>query len=285
MMPHVRNLRYDRYEFNVWKAKVSLPIKDTTHIHSDIEVNFLLSGSMRYFLSGRFVTIHAGRLSAFWAGTPHHILSHSPGIECIWVNVPLSWFMQWDIAEPARRHLFAGNLLQEPDHSAATSFLDRALLERWVNDLRPRRPKALRRVVELEVEARLIRLSAQPTVPARDHDAGTTSARATQIEQVSAYIGEHYTDVESVAEIARAVGLHPNYLMHVFRKSTGMRLWDYVIHQRITHAQRLLMMSGLKVIDVALESGFGSVSRFHDAFRRLCGRTPRQYRAEFQKSR
>jgi len=34
----------------------------------------------------------------------------------------------------------------------------------------------------------------------------------------------------------------------------------------------------MKVVDVAFDSGFNSISRFNEAFRRACGCSPRQYR-------
>jgi transcriptional regulator GlxA family with amidase domain len=47
--------------------------------------------------------------------------------------------------------------------------------------------------------------------------------------------------------------------------------------QRITHARRMLATSEAKVLDVAMASGFGSVSQFYNVFRQICGQTPRDY--------
>ena len=45
------------------------------------------------------------------------------------------------------------------------------------------------------------------------------------------------------------------------------------------HAQRELVTSDAKVLAVALDAGFGSLSRFNAAFRAICGCSPRDYRA------
>ena len=50
----------------------------------------------------------------------------------------------------------------------------------------------------------------------------------------------------------------------------------------ISHAQRLLAISDQKVLAIALDSGFGSVSRFNAAFKEACGCSPHQYRAEYR---
>lgn len=86
----------------------------------------------------------------------------------------------------------------------------------------------------------------------------------------------------SVSEIADALELHPKYLMGLFRRLSGMTLLDYIAQQRVAYAQRLLATTSLKMIDVAMDSGFGSVCRFHAVFARLCGTTPRQYRARLR---
>ncbi len=78
--------------------------------------------------------------------------------------------------------------------------------------------------------------------------------------------------------MARAAGLHPHYAMTLFRDTIGTTIIDYVVQQRLAHAQRLLVTTDDRILDVALASGFHSLSRFNDAFRRACHCTPRDYR-------
>jgi AraC-like DNA-binding protein len=41
----------------------------------------------------------------------------------------------------------------------------------------------------------------------------------------------------------------------------------------------MLITSDAKILEVAMDSGFGSLSRFNAAFRQLCGCSPRSYRS------
>jgi len=84
----------------------------------------------------------------------------------------------------------------------------------------------------------------------------------------------------TIETIGREVGLHPNYAMSLFRKAFGTTLIDYLTQHRVSHAQRLLATTDQKIVDVALNSGFGSISRFNDAFRRACSCSPRDYRSQ-----
>ena len=52
---------------------------------------------------------------------------------------------------------------------------------------------------------------------------------------------------------------------------------------RVYHAQRLLSSTNSKIMDIALESGFGSLSRFNANFKEFCGVSPKAYRQSLQK--
>jgi transcriptional regulator GlxA family with amidase domain len=57
----------------------------------------------------------------------------------------------------------------------------------------------------------------------------------------------------------------------------------YVTRLRVSRAQQLLATSDDKVVDVALSSGFNSLSRFNDVFKKSCGSSPREYREHCRK--
>ena len=95
---------------------------------------------------------------------------------------------------------------------------------------------------------------------------------------MAAFIAENYTRKLTTDEIGRAVKLHPNYAMGLFKKTFGLSLIDYVTQHRISHVQRLLATTDVKIVEVALDSGFNSISRFNEAFKRACNCSPREYR-------
>jgi len=74
--------------------------------------------------------------------------------------------------------------------------------------------------------------------------------------------------------------LHPNYAMGLFKRGVGTTLVDYITKHRVSHAQRLLATTDIKIVEVALSSGFASMSRFNAAFRKECGCPPREYRRQ-----
>jgi AraC-like DNA-binding protein len=157
------------------------------------------------------------------------------------------------------------------------------MFERWVHDLENPHPQK-RRIAFLEIEARLLRF-AQSLPPefaeGKSQKTGQLMIETgglNRVEQMALYIAQHYTEKITAEQISQAAGLHPNYAMALFKKALGITLIDCLTQHRVSHAQRLLATTNDKIIEVAMNSGFASLSRFHDAFKRWCGCSPKEYR-------
>lgn len=66
------------------------------------------------------------------------------------------------------------------------------------------------------------------------------------------------------------------YLCHIFKKSTGFTVIEYITYKRIMRAMELLM-SGNTALNVAHAVGFGDYSTFYKAFKKITGFSPNQY--------
>lgn len=251
--------------------------------HNEIELNMLQSGSVTYLLGGSKVKVDAGHLSAFWAAIPHQIIDYSNGTEYFVATIPLSWFIQCELPERLTIPLMRGEIVSEA--TADRSAFDLSMFEQWQQDLEEGGNGA-RDIVMLEMEARLRRLAVGLPPPSdAKHRSSRLSLQAgglNRVEQMACIVAQRYTEQLSVSEISKEVGLHPNYAMNLFKKAFGTTLIDYLTHHRVSHAQRLLATTDEKIVEIAFSSGFNSVSRFNEAFRRACGCTPREYRAEHE---
>jgi len=261
------------------------PMRRPDH-HNEIEVNFLTKGGVTYMLGGRKLRIEAGQLGVFWAAIPHQILECEPDSPYYVVTIPFAWFLQCRLPEQFVQPLLRGEV-QVERLSPARLRHDVDLFGQWETDLLNSGDE-VRRVVMLEIEARLRRMIANlPPVPApaagaksRSRHPGLHGGELNKVEQIACLIAQRYTEHLNVTEIGKEVGLHPNYAMGLFKKTFGTTLIDYLTHHRVSHAQRLLATTDEKIVDVAFSSGFNSISRFNEAFRRACGCTPREYQSQ-----
>lgn len=229
------------------------------HLHSDVELNLITEGSCRYFVGGQFETVMAGDIVLFWAGIPHQTVHRSPDAAGIWATLPLDWLLRWQGTARMAEKLLRGDALKTSARAP-----DQAILAGWVDDLASANPD-LERIAALEMEAWLSRLALRLQYPKPRKTAPGTPERMTLVTD---FLSVHYTEDIGVNDVAKAVGLHPKYLLTLFRKHCHLSLWEYVLRLRLAHAQRLLLMTDRTVTDIAMEAGFGSVSSFYSAFRR-----------------
>jgi YesN/AraC family two-component response regulator len=93
------------------------------------------------------------------------------------------------------------------------------------------------------------------------------------------YIDEHSREELSLTRVAKAVNMNANYLSENFKQVTGIKFVDYVAHARFKNACDLLRSSRLRISEIAFAVGFQSLSQFNRVFKKLCGKSPTQFRA------
>jgi AraC-like DNA-binding protein len=245
-----------------------------SHAHGDLELNFVYSGKIRYFLSGRIVELPAGKLAVLWAGLPHQVLSTDPGTHFMWLHVPLETVLRWSLGTEFLQTLFRGALVLDDEGLSWDAELTRG----WVRDLDPKRQAGLGDAIELEVEGRLRRLVKSQHYGLRAPT--SDEQRRRQVTIMAAFIAARYRDEVSIKDIARAAQLSPNYAMQLFRRECGLSIWQYLTRLRVSHAQVELLCSDKTVLSIALEAGFGSLARFYAAFQKECGIAPGEYRKQ-----
>jgi AraC-like DNA-binding protein len=271
------------YGFHSWHCRPELMAMP--HRHSDIEINFVLHGEICYLHRDREIRIPSDRLAIFWAAIPHQLIDRPTACDFAILTIPLEVFVGWKLPHAFTQALLWGEMLLDATPSAAA--LDRLLFPCWHEDLANGRARLALR----EIEARLWRLAealaAEPAErpaerPAEEEADGleirTVPAPNAKAHQMARFIVEHYAAPLSVAQVAGAVNLHPSYAMACFKKTFRMTVLDYILHFRVTQAQRLLATTEQSVLEIALQTGFNSTSSFYAAFRRYAGYSPRYYR-------
>ncbi|MDE1949370.1 MAG: helix-turn-helix transcriptional regulator [Burkholderiales bacterium] len=83
----------------------------------------------------------------------------------------------------------------------------------------------------------------------------------------------------SVRRLAAQSGCTPDYLSHLFRRTTGEALAAFIVRQRMERAARLLGDPALSGKEVAWACGFTTASYFCRSFRGHFGATPQAWRA------
>lgn len=74
------------------------------------------------------------------------------------------------------------------------------------------------------------------------------------------------------------IGLTPRRLTEIFKQEYGVTIKEYSDLLRLSLVKAMLSNTDKKVIDIAYESGFSSISSFNRFFKKKTGITPTEYR-------
>jgi len=249
------------------------------HMHSQIELNFVLTGQMTYWFDGRELTVDEGRLCLFWGMIPHQVTDRREGTRFVCLYVPMSVFLGLANLSRFRDAVFRGAMIEALEIRS----WDRDIFQRWREELLAG-DENLTEIVRNELTARVLRIERDGWRDLREEGSAIASfsandsERVEHIERMLRFIAEHALENISADDVGNAVGLHPNYAMSIFKRAVGHTINQAIVRHRLDTAQSLLISTDLSITDVAFESGFGSASRFYEAFSQRFVEKPTAFR-------
>lgn len=254
------------------------------HMHSQVELNFVLDGAMTYWFDGRELTVDAGRLCLFWGMVPHQVIDRQDPTRFICFYVPMSVFLGLPALSRFRDAVFRGAVIEATDLRA----WDRDIFLRWREELLSGDP-ALTEIVRNELTARVLRIqhegwrdlradaSAIPSLA--PHDA----ARIDHVERMLRFIAERAHEPISAEDVTATTPLHPNYAMTLFRRSVGHTINQAITRHRLDTARSLLISTDRSIAEIVFGAGFGSSSRFYEAFEQRFHESPGAFRQRMRR--
>lgn len=112
-------------------------------------------------------------------------------------------------------------------------------------------------------------------------DAKTEEPRAHHyIQKALLYMNESYAEPLTLSSVASEIHISACYLSDLFSRIVGCRFVEYLTSMRLNRARAMLRNTDRPIGDVAAACGFGTVSNFTRAFRRVYGKAPSSYRRE-----
>ncbi len=256
------------------------------HRHNELELGIMSKGSQTAMFGSRMQNIALNCLGVFWANRPHGPVKMGPETYGISLFIPFPWFLNWHLPGHFVQAILHGEVIWSRPKTRPCSDVD--LMLHWA-ELMNRRNKDLDQIVLLEVEARLRLLAHEYAKKAKSLHGETTgddlAASYNKYEQMVVLLAERYSEPLTVQDIADAIGVDRSYAMRLFRKMSGTTIQQCLIQHRVSHAQRLLATTNKKILTVAMESGFSSISPFYASFHRIVGQTPQKYRQSLRKGK
>ncbi|MEI2282423.1 AraC family transcriptional regulator [Paenibacillus polysaccharolyticus] len=114
--------------------------------------------------------------------------------------------------------------------------------------------------------------------------AHTESAKINIVTDAIKYIKANYRESVTAEKLAGRYDCSTSYLSRLFRNQIGLGPIEYLIHERVHRAKQLLLKSDARIQDIATKVGYADVYYFSRLFKKHTGRSPLQFRAEYQQA-
>lgn len=98
------------------------------------------------------------------------------------------------------------------------------------------------------------------------------------VQKAIDFIHHNFAFNLSIEEISRYIGIERTYLYRIFNQVMGLSPKEYLIQYQLKQAKAMLAGTDMSITEVALSSGFGSLSMFYKHFKEQCHETPKEFR-------
>lgn len=102
------------------------------------------------------------------------------------------------------------------------------------------------------------------------------------LEPTMRWVRDHIGEPLTLSDIAQHAAMSPRTLNRHFREETGTTPLQWLLTQRVRHAQELLETTALSIEEVARDCGFGTAINLRQHFARRVNMSPLSYRRAFQ---
>ncbi len=240
------------------------------HIHNEYQIGLTLDAPGEYYYRGATYPIPIGSLSIIHPDEVHIGRSFGTGEAAIVTRklyIP-PMRMQQIVAEITEHYLVSLPFIPTPilvDQSLISAFLNlHQILDGAASQLE-------QESLLLSTLIQLVQRYAEAPPKIRSYKAAHQA-----VQRVREHLHDRYAENVSLSELAEVAQLSAFHLCRIFTREVGLPPHRYQTQVRIAQAKRLLIR-GVPLEQVALETGFTHQSHFGRHFKQIVGVTPGRY--------
>lgn len=267
------------FKFGLFCDVLNVQVQDDLHRHNEIEILFFPNKSPTTVRFGaQIIEIQPEQTVLFWGAIPHQIVQIEDESLQYWAALPPEIFHYFDLSPSIVRDVMNGKILVESDQELRS--MDLASYPIWKREASSSQPD-VRQTLLISLESRLRRFrpmeaSADSLHPAQPKLLVHKNKNA--FKNMYDYITLNFRTLINVESIAEAGGLHPKYAISLFKQKCGINISTLITMLRIYEAQRLILTTDQKIVDIAMDTGFNSMSNFYKSFKKITYKNPSDYR-------
>ncbi|MEG1847165.1 MAG: AraC family transcriptional regulator [Lachnospiraceae bacterium] len=268
----------EKFPFDIYSTDSLERLLPTLHSHDCWEINYVESGSGKYFVDNQVLDMEEGDVYLFNNLSKHMAVSEAGMSLLVIVFRPTLIWMSQDEYHQLLPFYEQNDYFASPQDRLNQNYLE-------VIDLLGRIQKEWnqRKIgYELMIRALLLSLlgmlyrycSEKENVNGRMKE---FQKRFEKIRGILTFLQKHYTEDITLEQISKETFLSKSYINTNFPKVMECTLFEYVDFLRVNQSCMLLKTSDYSITQIATLCGFNSSSYFNRVFKRLMGVSPKDY--------
>mgnify|MGYP006173569667 CR=1 FL=1 len=259
------------------------------HYHPAFELTLIISGEGKRFVGNHITDFHPGDLVLLGANLPH-----------CWQNHRQDWLTETEDAQQAQalvihftQDFLGADFFNKPECRAIKQLLEKSrggfAIQGPTQDRVVREMLALKelnpftRLMSLLNILHLISTSGADTqaIDTNEVNYQLSSTDLDRINRIYAYVIANYTQEVHLDEVAHLANMTETAFCRYFKKKTRQTFIDFLNEYRVNQACKSLQTSK-GVTEICFDSGFNNVSHFNKTFKKVTGKSPKEYRFEIK---
>ncbi|WP_026652606.1 AraC family transcriptional regulator [Butyrivibrio proteoclasticus] len=251
------------------------------HWHNEVELILPLSGSLKLKFhndTSSVITCNPGDIMLVAPGTLHEYLSVAPGGEKLILLFDIANYSQVSSLIPLLQTLPPYVHIKQDEYPVETARLQNYFWE--IDRLYGESDEFLQVSVYSLVTLILAQIGSMHLgeKPKTDDAPDPQRKNIDKLVSVTNYIDAHRSDDLTVEQLAEIAGFSKFHFERLFKSYMGISCYQYITKRRVLMAQELLGDTDLSVMDIALQSGFFSLSTFNRVFKDINKCSPTEFR-------
>ncbi|WP_042350974.1 AraC family transcriptional regulator [Bacillus massiliigorillae] len=256
------------------------PLQGSWHYHKELEILVILEGSMELVIKEKVYQLKAGDL--FLIGPMEVHLDCNLDVRYIVFQFDVNKFFEPSLAPFIHSLLNPHMSLSKLNYIFQEDESVRKEVASTVIDIHREsieRPRGYEVAIAIKVKHILL------TILRNDYKHELDRHSSLEIERlrpVLQYISANLAEEISVERCCQLLNLNYYYFLKLFKKTIGITFVEYVQHERIKVAERILLTEQLAIEEVAELAGFHNMGHFYKTFQKFHDCTPNAYKKQYK---
>lgn len=244
------------------------------HIHEEIEVGYVVSGTVRAGNETGEYLLNPGDMFVFMPDEIHTLSTVSPNVVKVLRILPKQTDrVDFSVLRLRSNRVAAG----DAGYDALVSPVLQMVREFDSNE--PGRDMALRKC-RYEIFLAVLRCLEHTRIHGEEKQ--RLASRTLLLRSVNDYISEHYAEPVSLDDISEFCGYSKYYFAHCMKEITGSTFLDFLMLYRLNLACARLRDGDGTVTRIAFDCGFNNLRSFNRMFQKYYHVTPTEYRRQVE---